>query len=85
MSNSFSVIAHRGESYDAPENTMSSVRLAWERNADSVEIDIHLTMDNSIVVFHDSLKARDNLYHALPTMLEKFSKDFRFLPIPESA
>jgi peptidoglycan/xylan/chitin deacetylase (PgdA/CDA1 family) len=39
----------------------------------------------SIVVFHDSMKARDNLYHALPTMLERYSKQFRFLPIPESA
>jgi peptidoglycan/xylan/chitin deacetylase (PgdA/CDA1 family) len=39
----------------------------------------------SIVVFHDSLKARDNLYHALPAMLERYSKEYRFLPIPESA
>ena len=39
----------------------------------------------SIVVFHDSMKARDNLYHALPTMLERYSKEYRFLPIPESA
>lgn len=39
----------------------------------------------SIVVFHDSVKARGNLYHALPLMLEKFSDHYRFLPIPESA
>jgi len=39
----------------------------------------------SIIVFHDSLKARDNLYHALPAMLEQYSDKFRFLPIPESA
>ncbi len=53
MNSSFSVIAHRGESFDAPENTISSVKLAWERNADSVEIDVHLTRDNSVIVFHD--------------------------------
>jgi glycerophosphoryl diester phosphodiesterase len=47
------IIAHRGESFDAPENTISSVNLAWERNADAVEIDIHLTLDKRIVVIHD--------------------------------
>ena len=47
------IIAHRGESFDAPENTLASVNLAWERNIKSVEIDIHLTQDNEIVVIHD--------------------------------
>jgi len=48
------LIAHRGESYDAPENTIAAIKLAWLRNADAVEIDIHLTKDNEIVVIHDS-------------------------------
>ena len=48
------VIAHRGESYEAPENTLSSINLAWERDADAVEIDVRLTKDNQIVVIHDS-------------------------------
>jgi glycerophosphoryl diester phosphodiesterase len=48
------LIAHRGESYDAPENTLASVNLAWERNADAVEIDVHQSKDNEIVVIHDS-------------------------------
>ena len=47
------IIAHRGESYDAPENTLSSVILAWERGAEAVEIDIRLSQDNQIVVIHD--------------------------------
>lgn len=46
-------IAHRGESFDAPENTLASINLAWSRNADAVEIDIHLTKDKKIVVIHD--------------------------------
>lgn len=46
-------IAHRGESYDAPENTLAAVNLAWERNADAVEVDVHLTKDGSIAVIHD--------------------------------
>ena len=47
------LIAHRGESFDAPENTLASVNLAWGRDADSVEIDVHLSRDNNVVVIHD--------------------------------
>ncbi len=47
------IIAHRGESYDAPENTLAAINLAWERKAHAVEIDIQLTSDNEIVVIHD--------------------------------
>ena len=52
-SNNCIIIAHRGESYDAPENTLASINLAWERNADAVEIDVQLSKDNKIVVIHD--------------------------------
>ncbi len=47
------IIAHRGESFDAPENTLAAINLAWERGAKAVEIDIRLTADNKIVVIHD--------------------------------
>jgi glycerophosphoryl diester phosphodiesterase len=47
-------VAHRGESHDAPENTMASVRLAWERGADAVEFDVHLTRDGRLAVSHDA-------------------------------
>lgn len=47
------IIAHRGASYDAPENTLPSVKLGWEQNADAVEVDIFLTKDGKIVVIHD--------------------------------
>lgn len=47
------IIAHRGESYDAPENTLASINLAWERGAEAVEIDVHLSKDNQVVVIHD--------------------------------
>ncbi len=48
------IIAHRGESFDAPENTMAAIKLAWERDAEAVEIDIQLTKDNELVVIHDT-------------------------------
>ncbi len=53
MLNRSIIIAHRGESFDAPENTLASINLAWQRKADAVEIDVHLTADNQIVVIHD--------------------------------
>lgn len=47
-------ISHRGESYDAPENTMSAFRLAWKRGTDGIELDIRLTADGQIVCIHDA-------------------------------
>ena len=48
------IIAHRGASHDAPENTLASVLLAWEQGADAVEVDVHLSRDNRVVVIHDA-------------------------------
>lgn len=54
---SVEIIAHRGASHLAPENTMASVMLGWEKGAD-VEVDIYLSADNRIVVIHDSTTKR---------------------------
>ena len=51
------IIGHRGASYLAPENTLASVKLAWEKGAD-VEVDVYLTKDNRIVVIHDETTER---------------------------
>ena len=48
------MIAHRGESADAPENTMAAFRLAWDRKVRSIELDVHLTRDNILIVSHDA-------------------------------
>jgi len=47
------IIAHRGASHDAPENTLAAVNLGWKRNADAVEVDVYLSKDNRIVAIHD--------------------------------
>ena len=47
------IIAHRGESFDAPENTLAALNLAWERGAEAVEIDVQLSKDLEVVVIHD--------------------------------
>ncbi|KPL16967.1 MAG: hypothetical protein AMS23_07255 [Bacteroides sp. SM1_62] len=48
------IIAHRGASHDAPENTLAAINLAWERGADAAEVDVHLSKDNRIMVIHDA-------------------------------
>jgi glycerophosphoryl diester phosphodiesterase len=47
------IVAHRGASYDAPENTMAAFKLAWEQKADGVEGDFYLTSDGRVVCTHD--------------------------------
>ena len=47
------VIAHRGASARAPENTLTAFRAALEDGADGVELDARLTADDVVVVLHD--------------------------------
>ena len=49
----FRFVAHRGASYLAPENSVASIKLAWELGADAAECDVMLSSDNRVVVFHD--------------------------------
>lgn len=48
------VVAHRGASHDAPENTLPAFELAWQQQADGIEGDFHLTSDGQIVCIHDA-------------------------------
>lgn len=52
------VMAHRGSSLKAPENSLSAIRLAMEEGADMVEIDVQETADGVVVLLHDSDLAR---------------------------
>jgi glycerophosphoryl diester phosphodiesterase len=47
------VVAHRGASARAPENTLEAFRLAHEAGADAIELDVHLTADRQLAVIHD--------------------------------
>ncbi len=48
------VIAHRGFSSRAPENTMAAFREALEFGVDGLEFDVHLTKDGQLVICHDA-------------------------------
>ncbi len=51
----FQVIAHRGASAYAPENTLPAFREAQRLGAVEVELDVQLSADDQVVLFHDSL------------------------------
>lgn len=48
------LIAHRGASREARENTLAAFRRAAERGADAIELDVHATRDGVVVVHHDA-------------------------------
>lgn len=48
------IVAHRGASQDAPENTRPAFELAWRQGADAIEGDFHLTRDGHVVCIHDA-------------------------------
>ena len=52
------VIGHRGASSEAPENTLAANRLAFQQNADGIEIDVRLTKDHKLVCMHDKSTRR---------------------------
>jgi glycerophosphoryl diester phosphodiesterase len=48
----FEIVAHRGVTLDAPENTIAAFQRAVELGADAVELDVRLTADKIPVVYH---------------------------------
>ncbi len=48
------IVAHRGASSDAPENTIEAFELAWRQGADAIEGDFHSTADGRVVCVHDA-------------------------------
>jgi len=48
------VIAHRGASGRAPENTLASFQAALDIGVDGIELDVHLSRDGQLVVIHDA-------------------------------
>ena len=71
------VIAHRGASGLAPENTIAAFQLALAMGAEGIELDIHLSADGHPVVIHDTRINRTTsgigrVQHFTVTELQKF-------------
>ncbi len=52
------VIAHRGASAYAPENTIAAFALAHRQGADMIELDVQPTADGALAIFHDDTTER---------------------------
>lgn len=57
-SGSTEIIAHRGASADAPENTLEAFQLGLDQGADAIECDVRVTRDGELVAIHDSTVQR---------------------------
>lgn len=52
------IVAHRGASFEAPENTLAAFKRAWALGVEAVELDVRMTKDGEVVVIHDPTTAR---------------------------
>lgn len=58
LSDDVEIIAHRGSSMVAPENTLAAINRAIRDGANSIEIDVRLTADEQVMLYHDRSMAR---------------------------
>jgi glycerophosphoryl diester phosphodiesterase len=74
------VVAHRGSTENAVENTLEAFRDALADGADAIELDVHLTLDRDLVVMHDDTLERT---YGLPGEVRKMtSAELRELGVP---
>jgi glycerophosphoryl diester phosphodiesterase len=69
----FLVIAHKGASKQAPENTIAAIQRALDLRVDMIEIDVRFTEDEELIVFHDETLdrvARDSAGHHIKGKVE---------------
>lgn len=89
------IIAHRGASLSAPENTLSAIEKAIEQGAEGIEFDVQMSLDGVPVLMHDTTLGRttndlanrrvDQLSLAELKSLDAgswFSEDFKGEPVP---
>ena len=71
------IIAHRGASALAPENTLTAFQQAIDEGADGLEFDVRLTKDGIPVVFHDiTLRRTANRYLRISNLTAQELKSF---------
>lgn len=75
------IVAHRGASHDAPENTIAAFQLAWERGADAIEGDFYLSADGEIVCIHDKTTKRVAPNQPELTVSKSTAEELRMLDV----
>lgn len=81
ISNGQMIVAHRGASADAPENTLAAFQLAWQQGADAIEGDFYLTADDQIACIHDKDTKRTCPSHRSLTISESTYEELRTLDV----
>lgn len=71
--------AHRGASGYAPENTLGAIKKAVKMGAKAFEIDVQLTRDNEVIVYHDYSLGR--VFAGEGNIKDNYLNELRFLPI----
>jgi len=74
------VVAHRGETDHARENSLEAFRQAIQEGADAVELDVHLTTDGDLAVIHDD--TLDRTYGVPGVVRQMSSQELRALGVP---
>ena len=73
------IIAHRGASHVAPENTIAAFRAAHTEGADGIETDVQLTLDGKMVMHHNySIDANSNGHGLVSQMTEEEVRQYDF-------
>lgn len=74
------VVAHRGETDHAKENSLEAFRQAIQEGAGAIELDVHLTTDGDLAVIHDDTLDRT---YGVPGVVRKMSsEELRALGVP---
>ncbi len=93
INNEPEISAHRGSSVDYPENSIPAYAAAIEQGADWIELDVHQTADNIVVISHDANIKRiagvdKNIWEMTYAELETydvgswFSDEYSYLRLP---
>jgi glycerophosphoryl diester phosphodiesterase len=76
------IIGHRGAAGHLPENTIVSFRKAFELGVHGIELDVHLSTDGCVVVFHD--ETLDRMTNGLGAISDYTSADLKKLTIDKT-
>lgn len=76
------IIAHRGASAYAPENTIAAFQLAVDMNADAIELDIRCTKDGQFIAFHDPVVQNRPLKEQTLAEIQAFCREHHQFEVP---
>jgi glycerophosphoryl diester phosphodiesterase len=79
------IVAHRGYSVAAPENTMPAFESAYQVGAEAIEYDMQVTRDSHVIILHDqtvnrTTNGKGKIIDLTSSQVEKLDAGYRFSP-----